>query len=262
MTPHTLRINAARLVVLAFILVGWQYVPKLVAGANITLLKPTFISTPASIFRDLYQIIFVSHVIFPALWSTLSASLAGLVLGFLTGYILGLVFSEFRTLDSVFMIFINAVNAVPRITIYPLIIIVFGFGFSSKVIGAYLISFFIVFYNSYQGSKNVPTELVDSYAFLGAGRWQIVRYVRAYVAFGWAFALLPTLFAFTLIAVITTELLISSSGLGALLIVATSYLDTARVFSIIFVSMVTSVVLVETAKVAVNKLAPWVVAIR
>jgi len=65
-----------------------------------------------------------------------------------------------------------------------------------------------------------------------------------------------------LIAVITTEILISSGGLGALLIVATSYLDTARVFSIIFVSMGTSVVLVETAKAAVHKLAPWVVAIR
>lgn len=262
MAAHTLRINLARLAVLAFVLLGWQYVPTMLAGSNITLLKPIFISTPGKILGDLYQIIFVSHVIFPALWSTLSASLAGLVLGFLTGYALALLFSEFRALDAVLMIFINAVNAVPRITIYPLIIIIFGFGFASKVIGAFLISFFIVFYNSYQGSKSVPAELVDSYSFLGAGRWQIVRYVRAYVAFGWAFALLPTLFAFTLIAVITTEVLISSGGLGALLIVATSYLDTPRVFSIIFVSMATSVALVEGAKLVVHKVAPWVGAIR
>jgi len=62
--------------------------------------------------------------------------------------------------------------------------------------------------------------------------------------------------------VITTEILISSGGLGALIIIATAYLDTSRVFSIIFVSMITSVVLVGIARYAINKAFPWIVAIR
>ena len=103
-------------------------------------------------------------------------------------------------------------NAVPRITIYPLIVIIFGFGFGSKVIGAFLVSFFLVFYNAYQGSKSVPAELIESYSFLGARRWHLVRYIRAYVALGWAIALLPSAVAFALISVITTEIRATTSG--------------------------------------------------
>ena len=142
------------------------------------------------------------------------------------GYVLALLFSEFKTLDSVMMIYVNAFNAVPRITMYPLIVIIFGFGFGSKVVGAFLITFFLVFYNAYQGSRSIPSEMTNNYAFLGASRWHLMRYVRAYVALGWAFALLPSAVAFSLISVITTEILISTAGLGALIIIATSYLDT------------------------------------
>ena len=178
------------------------------------------------------------------------------------GYLLALLFSEFRTLDSVMMIYINAVNAVPRITIYPLIVIIFGFGFGSKIVGAVLVSFFMVFYNAYHGARSVPSELTNNYAFLGARRWHLMRYVRAYVALGWAFALLPSAVAFALISVITTEILISTAGLGALIIIATAYLDTARVFSIIFVSMISSVAMVAAARWAVHRAFPWIVAIQ
>lgn len=257
-----LRVYAARLAVLAAILLVWEYVPTMLSKSNIVVLNPIFISTPDRIAADLYQITFVSGLIFPALWSTLSASLVGLILGVLWGYMLALAFSELKSLDSVLMVYVNALNAVPRITIYPLIVIIFGFGFGSKIIGAFLVSFFLVFYNAYQGSKSVPAEMIESYAFLGAGRWHVVRYIRAYVALGWAIALLPSAVAFALISVITTEILISTGGLGALIIVATAYLDTSRVFSIIFVSMITSVALVAIAKYAINKAFPWVVAIR
>ena len=257
-----LRIRAAQLAVLGGVLLLWEYVPTMLSKSNVVALNPIFISTPDKIAADLYQITFVSGLIFPALWSTLSASLVGLILGVLWGYALALAFSELKSLDSVLMVYVNAMNAVPRITIYPLIVIIFGFGFGSKVIGAFLVSFFLVFYNAYQGSKSVPSEMIESYSFLGAGRWHLVRYIRAYVALGWAIALLPSAVAFALISVITTEILISSGGLGALIIIATAYLDTSRVFSIIFVSMITSVVLVGIARYAINKVFPWIVAIR
>jgi ABC-type nitrate/sulfonate/bicarbonate transport system permease component len=78
---------------------------------------------------------------------------------------------------------------------------------------------------------------------------------------GWAVALLPSAMAFSIISVITTEILISTGGLGALIIIATSYLDTNRVFSIIVVSMAASVAMVAAARWAIYKAFPWIVAI-
>ena len=262
MSPSRTRIIALRVAVLVVILVVWEFVPSLLKSANIVALNPLFISTPSRILADLFQITFVNGMIWPALWSTLSAAIVGLALGMACGYVFALLFSELRTLDSVMMIYLNAVNAVPRITIYPLIVIIFGFGFGSKIIGAFLVSFFLVFYNAYQGSRSVPAEMTNSYSFLGARRWHLVRYIRAYVALGWAFAQLPTAVAFALISVITTEILISTAGLGALILIATAYLDSSRVFSIIFVSMITSVALVGLARFAIHRAFPWIVAIQ
>src|SRR5258708_6495146 len=122
-----LRVNAARLAVLVGVLLLWEYVPTMLSRSNVVALNPIFISTPDKIAVDLYQITFVSGLIFPALWSTLSASMVGLVLGVLWGYALALAFSELKGLDAVMMVYVNAMNAVPRITIYPLIVIIFGF---------------------------------------------------------------------------------------------------------------------------------------
>src|SRR5438128_9290790 len=221
--PTALRVYAARLAVLVRVLALWEYVPALLKSSNIVLLNPVFISTPSKIAADLYRITFVTGEIFPALWSTLSAALVGLALGMLCGYVLALVFSELKTVDSVMMIYVNAMNAVPRITIYPLIVIIFGFGFGSKIIGAFLVSFFLVFYNAYRGSKSIPSEMINSYSFLGAQRWHLVRYIRAYVALGWAIALLPSAVAFALISVIATEVMIPTAGLGPLILIATAY---------------------------------------
>jgi NitT/TauT family transport system permease protein len=260
MSAATLRVIVARIAILVIVLLLWQYLPVIFAASHSVILNPVFISTPDKIAADLYQII-VTGLIFPALWSTVSASLIGLVLGVLVGYAMALLFSEFNALERVLMVYVSAMNAIPRITLFPLIVIIFGFGPASKVIGAFIIVFFIVFYNAYQGSKSVPSELINSYAFLGATRWHSVRYIRAYVALGWSFAQLPSAVAFSMIAVITTEILVSTAGLGYLIIVATAYLDSARVFSIIVISMLTSVTLVGLARVAIHRAFPWIVAV-
>src|SRR4051794_21576966 len=125
MSRARLRIHAAQIAVLVVWLLVWELVPTLLKPLNIVLLNPVFISTPSKIAADLVQITFVNGLIFPALWSTLSAALVGLVLGMFFGYVMALLFSEFRMLDSVMMVYVNAFNAVPRITIYPLIVIIF-----------------------------------------------------------------------------------------------------------------------------------------
>src|ERR1700688_3771194 len=104
MSAATLRIITARLAILAFVLLAWQYLPVIFAASHSVILNPIFISTPEKIAADLYQII-VTGLIFPALWSTVSASLIGLVLGVVVGYAMALLFSEFKAVERVLMIY-------------------------------------------------------------------------------------------------------------------------------------------------------------
>lgn len=249
--------NAARAAVLAVGLALWQFIPRLMAGDNLVILNPLFISSPTRIGADLLHIA-SSGLILQALWSTVSASLLGLAVGVAAGYIVALIFGELTWVASVLMIYVDGINAVPRIALFPLIVILVGFGPLSKIIGAMIVVFFIIFYNAYQGTRSVPAETINAYAIIGARRWFIVRYIRAYVAFGWAVAQFPTAVAFSLVAVITTEILVSNSGLGYLLTSAMDLLDSTRVFSIIFVAAAVGVLLSGGARLIVGRLFPWI----
>jgi NitT/TauT family transport system permease protein len=250
-------INLARLAVLAVLVLFWEYVPQLMASKKLVILNPLFISSPSRIARDLYDIASTGLVL-KALWSTVSASLIGLAVGVSAGYIVALILGESRRLADVFMVYIDAINAVPRVALFPLIVILVGFGPASKIISAIIVVFFIIFYNAYQGTRSVPAETVSAYTILGAGRWFLIRYLKAYVALGWAVAQFPTAIAFSLVAVITTEILVSNSGLGYLLISALDLLNSTRAFSIMVVAAATGIILSGGARFVVRKIFPWI----
>ncbi len=250
-------INVARIAVLAVILLLWEYLPQALASKKLIILNPLFISSPSRIAHDL-QDIAATGLIFGALWSTVSASLIGLAVGVAAGYIVALALGESRRAAAVMMVYIDAVNAVPRVALFPLIVILVGFGPVSKIIGAVIVVFFIIFYNAYQGTRSVPAQTVSAYELLGARRWFLIRYIKAYVALGWAFAQFPTAVAFSLVAVITTEILVSNSGLGYLLISAIDLLNSTRAFSIMIAAAAVGVLLSGGARFFVRKLFPWI----
>ena len=250
------KVITARLIVLVIILAGWEFIPKLFKGSGIVILDPLFISSPSATAKDLWTI-WSNGLVLSAIWSTLSASLLGLAIGVVLGYAVAVIFGEFKGVASIFIVYFDAINAIPRIALFPLIVILAGFGTISKVIGAVIVVFFIVFYNAFQGARSVSQETLDAYNIQGAGRWFKVRYIKAYVSFGWAVAQFPSAVAFSLVAVITTEILISNSGLGYLLVTATNLLDSSRVFSIIIVTAVVGVILSAGTRFLVRQVFPW-----
>jgi NitT/TauT family transport system permease protein len=250
-------IYIARVLVLAIVLVAWQYVPDLLARFKLVAFNRLFISSPSLIVEDLYRIT-SSGLIWQALWSTISASLIGLVAGVAFGYAVALLFGEFKRVADVLMPYVDALNAIPRIALFPLIVIIVGFGSASKVLSAIIVVFFIVFYNAYQGTRSIRQEMISAYKMIGAKRWFVVRYIRAYVALGWSVAQFPTAVAFSLIAVITTEILVSNSGLGYLLTSALDLLDSARVFSVMIIAAIVGGILSGGARFLVTKVFPWI----
>jgi sulfonate transport system permease protein len=124
---------------------------------------------------------------------------------------------------------IIAFNSLPRIALVPLITMIFGFGLLAKIVLAWTIVFFIVFFNTFQGARSVDADLIHSARFLGGTDRQIMRTVIVPSALAWTFASLTPSISFALIGVVVGEFLggESGGGLGYLIILSLGTLNAA-----------------------------------
>src|SRR5207237_613864 len=119
--------------------------------------------------------------------------------------------------------------SLPRIALVPLITMIFGFGVVAKIVLAWTIVFFIVFFNTFQGARSVDAALIHSARFLGASDRQVMRTVIVPSALAWTFASLTPSISFALIGVVVGEFLggESGGGLGYLIIQSLGTLNAA-----------------------------------
>ena len=98
-------------------------------------------------------------------------------------------------------------NALPRIVLGALFVIILGLGMSSKVVLAAFLVFFVVFFNAYQGVREVDGNLVNNARILGASRMQVVGNVVIPSAMTWIIASLHVAFGFAVIGAVVGEFL-------------------------------------------------------
>ena len=127
---------------------------------QVGLLNPLFFAWPSTILNALYEIIADPHF-----FSHLSVSLFELVVGYtIAGSIavpVGILMGRSRIIENLLDPYISALNAVPRIALMPLVILIFGIGLSSKIFLVFLGSFFPILINTFQGVKNINPLMVD-----------------------------------------------------------------------------------------------------
>ena len=110
--------------------------------------------------------------------------------------------------------FFSGLNSLPRIALAPLLVIWFGIDMGLKIVLAATLVFFLTFFTTLSGIRNVDQALVDVARVVGATERQIFRYVMLPGAAAWVINGLKMSLPYALIGVIVGEFLISSSGLG------------------------------------------------
>ena len=135
----------------------------------------------------------------------------------------------------------------------PIFLLWFGLGIWSKVALGVTVVFFIVFFNTHQGVRDVDKSVVDNARMLGASEWQLTRHVLIPSALTWVFSSLHISIGFAVIAVVVGEYLGASRGVGYLISQAEGVFDTTGVFAGMAV-LSASVLLVG---VGVNRLERW-----
>ena len=136
------------------------------------------------------------------IWYTLSEALYGWVIGVAAGMLLGIALGRLRFLADVFGPYVKILNAMPRIVLAPIFLIWFGLGPASKVAAAVVLVFFPVFFNAFQGAREVDRNLVNNARILGAGRLQVLWTIVVPSATSWILASLHSAFGFAIIGAI------------------------------------------------------------
>lgn len=237
---------AFQLTLLAGLLCLWQYLPEVSwLSSRFKFLDPFYVSSPSRVAIEVWHLLTGSGglSVWPYLRTTVEATVIGTAVGLILGASIGLLFSTAVRTNQVIGPFIVAVNAMPRVALIPIIVIIFGATLKSSMVVAILVVFFLGFYNALEGGRSVPLELLSNAFLLGASRSELLLKVRAPFVLSWTFAVLPNAVAFGLLTVVTTELITGINGMGSLILSATTNVDSSLSFALVTILSVLGIVL-------------------
>ncbi len=251
---HKEIIYLARIALVVLVIGGWEL------AARHRAIDPFFYGQPSKVLTQLQT--WVHHGTSQgSLWVQINITLEEAVLGFLIGVIAGVVagiaLGRIRFLAEVIGPFIKIMNSLPRIVLGSLFIVAFGLGMTSKVLLAIVLVFFAVFFNAFQGTREVDRNLLNNARILGASRWQVTTQVVLPSAFTWILASLHVSFGFALIGAIVGEFLGAQKGLGLLIRTAQGTFNVDGVLAGMVVIAVVALVAEGLITLLENRLLRW-----
>jgi NitT/TauT family transport system permease protein len=254
-------ISVIQAAIIAAFLLAWQYLPSVHwLSSRYRFLDPYFVSSPSQVFSLLVDIMSGrngSFTIWSYLWPTAVASLLSIAIGMVLGGIVGLILSNSKFLMAVLRPFLVLVNAVPRIAVIPIAIIIFGLTLNSSVIVSVFVVFFVVFWNAFEGGQAIAEPLIQNAILLGASRFQVIIAIRAPYVLAWTLASLPNAATFGILTVVTTEVLTGYHGLGFLISQSISTADATLTFTVAVVLAVLSLLVVGATELVKRRILHW-----
>jgi NitT/TauT family transport system permease protein len=195
--------------------------------------------------------------IYRHLWVTLLETLLAFVAGTVSGVAIGIWLALAPTASAILDPYIKALNAMPRVILAPIFFVWFGLGIASKVALGVTLVFFIVFFNVYQGVREVSPVVLANARMLGASQRQLLRYVYLPSAMSWVFASLHNSVGLAFVGAVVGEYLGSAEGVGYLIHQAEGVFDINTVFAGILVLTAFALVLDWIVTVAETRLMVW-----
>jgi NitT/TauT family transport system permease protein len=198
--------------------------------AGVKLLPPFFFSTPSDVALRIVKWL-VEGTIWYHFWITLVESVLAFLVGSIAGIVIGFWFARQPIVAAVFDPYVKMTNALPRIVLAPIFALWLGLGIWSKVALGVTLVFPIVFFNVYQGVKEVSPAVLANARMLGMDERQLMRHVYWPSALSWMFSSLHTSVGFAVVGAVVGEYLGSAAGLGYVIQQAEGVFDVAGVFA-------------------------------
>lgn len=224
-----------RLVLAAVLLGMWE----LISGPRLdprTIIDEFYISRPSQIADALMRWA-GQGILLPSIIQTIINTLIGFAIGAALGLLIGFLVASNPFVAEVVDPFITAVYSIPRLALVPLFMLWFGIGTSMKVALVASVVFFLVFYATYAGVKEVDETMKDKLRLMRASWLGIALKVTLPSAATFIISGLRISAPYALVAEVTAEMMSSNSGLGYLLIRSSSQYYTPGVFAAILLMM-------------------------
>ena len=254
-------INVLRVLFFVVIVGGWELGARWkLPGASAPVIDPFFWGQPSGIWNQL--VIWVTQGTAQGpLWEQVAVTLEETVLGFVIGVVLGIV-SGIVLGRSLFLAdllgpYIKALNSIPRVVLGPLFIIGLGLGIQSKVALSVVMVFFIVFFNAFQGVREVDRNLLSNARILGASQRHLTTQVIFPSALSWIIASLHTSFSFALVGAVVSEFLGAIQGIGLMIQTAMGTFNANGVFASMVILAIVALLMEALVTALERRLLHW-----
>lgn len=236
--------------VFVIVVLGWQY---LVGALHV---KPYILPKPNAIWHSL-----ILQVQTPSLrhdlWVTVHEALLGYVIAVLGAVVVGSLIAEINLAERILLPYIVAFESVPKIALAPLLLIWFGFGETSKVAMACLISFFAILLSVIEGLRSTAANEVEMMRAFGSNRFQILWKCKVRNALPSFFSGLDIGIIFSLLGAIVGEFVGAKAGLGNRLLTFNYNFDIASMFAVLIILSVIGFTAHSVVRLARRRIVRW-----
>jgi ABC-type nitrate/sulfonate/bicarbonate transport system permease component len=240
--------NAIRTASVAVFFVIWEYYGRR--------MDPIFMAPPSAIFDAFVQLV-QSGALRKAMIQTLWPFTVGMALTVIVGILLGILIAQWRTMEYILDPFINALYAIPRIALVPLIILWAGLEFVGKVTILVSVAIFPITVNTYAGIRDVRGSMLEIGRAYGATEWQIFSKIIMPAAIPFIMAGVRLAVGLAIIGIIVAEFFTAISGLGGMIVEYANVFATAKLFVPIIVIALVGVVLTELVMWLERRMSRW-----
>lgn len=248
--PNSRNLVFYHILIFAVFIFVWKMIPAL------GMMSEFFVGNPAKVAQRLYQW-FASGDIWRHLGITLYETVMSFVFGSLLGLVAGLWLALNDTASALASPYLKGFNAMPRVILAPIFSVWFGLGANSKIALGITLVFFVVFFNVYQGVREVSPVTLSNARMLGASRRQLMRTVYIPSATSWVFSSLHAAVGMAFVGAVIGEYMGSAAGVGYLILQAEGLFDINGVFAGVILLTVFAIALDAVVTVAEKKLLHW-----
>jgi NitT/TauT family transport system permease protein len=242
-------ITAVRVAIIGGFLLLWQI-------ASGPWIEPFLISSPSRIFSSLITG-FRDGDLLQHTWVTFEEIAIGFPVGAISGIALGYAFGRSRLLAEIFEPIIIALNGIPRTAVAPLFIVWLGIGLWSKVGVVFLLTFFLNFFITYTGMRQMDQEYIDLARLMRVKGWKLTFKVIFPAISPYLFTGIRTSIPFAVIGAIVGEFVASTEGVGFFIRMSAGIFKTADVFVGIIVLMIMVIIMDKIAAVIEKRALRW-----
>ena len=190
-------------------------------------------------------------------WITLTEAFWGLGLGIVLGFLMAVLMDQFEALYQAFYPMIILSQTVPTVAIAPLLVLWFGYEMTPKVILIVITTFFPITVGLLNGFKSTDTDAIRLLRAMGSNRWQIFRYLKLPTAMSQFFAGLRISASYAVVGAVISEWLGGFGGLGVYMTRVKQAFSFDKMFAVIFLISVISLLLMKGVDFLQKKCMPW-----